>query len=263
MKKLTQLYYISNHEWLLSLKPVSYAYLALFFLNLIIGAAGNAGFADFDPELPLMPMRFEQFISSSGFAFIHILILVYVCSFIAYSWHRHFAPVRSLDRLYHLPLGISRIFLVRLALGTLLLMAVQVVQVISLVSVYYASYLPATADVGIRQGLYLAFRRSWYLRLLLPADPAAVILTLLLTLLVVVALYTLVNLTRIITSKKVLPAAGIILAGMAAFAVSTAYDSLADRRSVPLQLARQLPLVLLIIILIMMNLRWLRRRLLS
>lgn len=263
MKRTAQLYYLSNHELHIIIKPGSYILAALFIVNQIIGIVGTARLKGFDPQIPQMPPRFEQFVTGSGLYISHILALLAALLAIAFIWQRAFTPVRSLDLLYRLPLGIRAAFIVKTAVGTLLLLAVQAVQLFSLVCVYYISFLPATEPAWMRQGLYLAFSRSTYLRLLLPVFPAQVLFIVLAALLSVLFILTAVNLTRHESSRRTSMLGALVIAALSVMALLPAYSSLNSIRKLPVQLTAQIPLLLIISILVLLNLRWLKRRLLA
>ena len=263
MKKSAQLYYLSNHELYIIIKSAAFICASLFTVNQIIGIAAAGKLKGIDPQIPQMPPRFEQFIPGSGFFISHILALLAVLLAIAFIWQRAFTPVRSLDLLYRLPLGIRTVFIVKIAVGTLLLLAVQAVQLFSLVCVYYISFLPATEPAQMRQGLYLAFSRSPYLRLLLPVFPAQVLFVVLAALLSVLFILTAVNLTRHESSRKTSMLGALVIAALSVMALLPAYSSLNSIRVLPVQLTAQIPLLLIITILVLLNLRWLKRRLLA
>lgn len=259
MSRSKQLYYLINHEWTMIMKPVILISLTILCANLVLCLVGLPR-TDVMLQQSPVPLRFEQLLSAGGIPFVHLLAMTAGLTVIAVGWYRMFVPVGSIFRLYRLPVGIRRVFAVRIMTGAMALLFIQTAQLLSVVLAYFLIYRSNQRIAALDQGLYLAFRRSDWLRYLLPVKLPDAIMVVLLGLVLTSVALTIVQCLQRDNHRSLNAAFCIGLIVISGLAVQFGCKSLNSYRPVAGQLLCLLPLFLCLALLIFLNQRWLHRR---
>jgi hypothetical protein len=259
MSRNKQLYYLINHEWTIIMKPILLISTTLLILNLVLCLIGLPH-TDAQLQQQPVPLHFEQLLSAGGILFVHLIALAAGLVVIAAGWYRMFAPVGSIYRLYRLPVGIRPVFAVRILTGAAALLFIQAAQLLAAVLAYLLIYRSNQRIEVLDQGLYLAFRRSAWLRLLLPMNLPDVVLVILIGLMLTSITLTAVQCMQRDNRRHLSAFACIGLIVLSGLAVRFGYRTLASYRTIAGQLLYLLPLLLCVAFLIFLNQRWLQRR---
>ena len=161
-----KLYYLTNHEFRLLQKQILIICLLGFVVSqvLIIVALGPY---NHDEQLLFAP--FEQIIAQSGQSLLTLISLGFALLIIGLRVHQQFTPGRSIYRLYHLETGSGSLYAAKLIAAATGLLLVLLTQVVSIIAAWFLYFQSAAANL-VTGSLQLAFLRSAYLLLLVPAD---------------------------------------------------------------------------------------------
>ncbi|MDW7656254.1 MAG: hypothetical protein SCM11_03660 [Bacillota bacterium] len=259
MSRSKQLYYLINHEWSMIMKPILLISTTLMVLNLILCLIGLPR-TDMGLQTQPVPLRFEQLLLAGGVPYVHLFALASGLTVIAVGWYRMFVPTGSIYRLFRLPIGIRLVFSVRILAGTAALLFIQAAQLLSAVLAYFLVYRSNQRIEILDQGLYLAFRRSAWLRLLLPMHLPDATLVILIGLILICIVLTVIHCVQRTSGRYLSAAICIGLVVVSGLAVQFGYNGLDSYRTTAGQLLCQLPLLLCIAFIIFLNQRWLQRR---
>ena len=166
VQQISRLYYLTNHEFRLLHKQILIICLVEFVVSQVLFIVALNPY-NHDEKLLFAP--FEQIVAQSGQSLLTLASIGLALLIVGLGVHQQFTPGRSIYRLYHLETSSGILYAAKLTAAATGLLLVLLTQMVSIISAWFLYYQSTAANL-MAGSLQLAFLRSAYLLLLVPAD---------------------------------------------------------------------------------------------